>query len=135
MSDSYQAIYDAVRSRISNGDIGEAVLNAASRAFDISFFTARLQEQMYATAQEMQRPSAIFRPKLSIDGTSWCALLGADLETGLCAFGDTPSEAMTAFDQAYWKEHTPAAQRQINAIKREEAEQERQDNSQFGVGA
>ncbi len=111
MCDSYQAIYDAVRSRISNGDIGHAVREAATRAFDISLFMARLQEQMYATAEEMRRPSVLFRPALFIEGSQWCALLGADLATGVAGFGDTPDDAMTAFDQAFWKEQTPAAQR------------------------
>ena len=36
MADSYQAIYDAVRSRIFGGNIGEVVREVAFRAFDIS---------------------------------------------------------------------------------------------------
>ena len=35
MSDSYQAIYDAVRSRISGGNISDAVDRAAREAFDM----------------------------------------------------------------------------------------------------
>lgn len=35
MSDSYQAIYDAVRSKISGGDIGSVVHDVLFSAFDM----------------------------------------------------------------------------------------------------
>lgn len=107
--DSYQAIYDAVRSRISNGDIGRAIENVARESFDISMMRAVLQQEFVAAAFEMQRPSAIYRPELSADGSKWCALYGADLMQGVAGFGDTPAEAMAAFDQAWLKERTPRA--------------------------
>ena len=124
MSDSYQAIYDAVRSRISGGNVGEIVAEACRQAFDISWMKASLQQDFSIAASEMARPSVVFKPKLSIDGDMWCALLGENLVEGLAAFGETPAAAMTAFDQAFYKEKTPAA-----------AKQERIDNGQFGVGA
>lgn len=124
MSDSYQAIYDAVRSRISNGNIGEVVAEAARQAFDISWMKAQLQQDFSIAAAEMARPSVLYKPTLSIDGDMWCALLGENFVEGLAAFGATPAEAMSAFDQAFWKEKTPAAKKQ-----------EASDNGQFGVGA
>ena len=135
MTDSYQAIYDAVRSRISGGNVGDVVERAAREAFDISHFVARLQEQMYCVADHMQRPSVLFRPLLSADGTKWCALYGENLQEGVAGFGDTPDEAMRDFDQAWWKERTPVAARQIKAIQDEERREEAAANGQFGVGA
>lgn len=29
-----------------------------------------------------------------VDGDSWCALIGNDIQEGLCGFGDTPAEAL-----------------------------------------
>ena len=109
MSDSYQAIYDAVRSRISGGNVGDAVERAARDAFDMGMTRQILQEQFCATAMEMARPSVLFNPTLSADGDMWCALLGENLQEGVAGFGKTPAEAMTAFDQAFCNEKTPTA--------------------------
>lgn len=109
MTDSYQAIYDAVRSRISGGNIGEAVRDAAARGLDASHTIAILRQEFSLAAYEMQRPSAIYRPSLAPDGSKWCALYGANLMEGVAGFGDTPAEAMAAFDAAWLKERTPAA--------------------------
>jgi hypothetical protein len=59
----------------------------------------------------MTRPSVLYRPALMADGTKWCALLGPDLQLGVAGFGDTPSEAMDAFDAAFRSQHTPDAVR------------------------
>jgi hypothetical protein len=122
--DSYQAIYDAVRSKISGGNVGEIVADACREAFDISHMRAILQEQFCASAMEMARPCVLFKPALLQDGDMWCVLLGENLQEGIAGFGATVAEAMTNFDQAFYKERTPSAIRQA-----------RIDNSQFGVGA
>jgi hypothetical protein len=121
-SDDYQAVYDAVRSRIPSVDIGGVVSEAAHRAFDISFTRQILQESFAAAAFAMEnaayehkRPSAVFRPTLSADGDMWCALLGDDLQIGIAGFGKTPAEAMTAFDLAFLNESTPDAIRLARA--------------------
>jgi hypothetical protein len=44
------------------------------------------------------RPSVIYRPKLYKDGDQWCVLYGEDIQSGVCGFGDTPSQAMFEFD-------------------------------------
>lgn len=54
-------------------------------------------------------PHVLYRPDLQPDGTKWCALLGADLMTGVAGFGDTPEQAMAAFDEAWRTQKTPAA--------------------------
>lgn len=108
MSDSYQAIYDAVRSRISNGDIGDAVSRAASSAFDISHVTPLaqqaigiLQNEWQTSAEEARRPSVLFRPAVFLDGNMYCALYGENLMEGVAGFGDTPDKACRAFDLAW----------------------------------
>lgn len=102
--DSYQPIYDAVRNRISGGNIGEVVRDVAWQQFDISHMKALLPQDFLIAAQEMARPAAIFHPILSRDGNQWCFLLGANLQEGVAGFGNTPHAAAAAFDQAFWKE-------------------------------
>ena len=50
-------------------------------------------------ASRYERPSAIFRPALSIDGNMWCALYGANLQDGVAGFGKSPADAMWDFDR------------------------------------
>ena len=129
MSDSYDAIYQAVRSKISGGDIGSVVERVAYEAFDISHMKAILQQEFCIAAGEMVRPSVVFKPTLSADGDMWCALLGENLQIGVAGFGKTPAEAMTNFDMAFYKERTP------KAYQLEQRREEAAANGQFGVGA
>lgn len=99
MSDSYQAIYNAARQQIGHVDADRAL----REAFDISFQKEHLQQEIYAVSHEMQRPSVIYRPSIYIDGNQWCALYGENLQDGVAGFGDSPADAMYAFDQA-WNE-------------------------------
>lgn len=46
-----------------------------------------------------EKPSAIYRPELSMDGNQWCALYGKNLHHGIAGFGDTPELAMEDFDK------------------------------------
>lgn len=105
MNDSYQAIYDAVRSRISNGDVGKEVHDVAWQHFDISHAVAMIRDHISSkistVAAEMVRPSVLFKPKLYIDGNMWCALLGDDLQSGIAAFATSPDETMRNFDAAF----------------------------------
>jgi len=103
VSDSYQPIYDAVCRQIHNGNIGQAVENAVGRP-DIEFHFRMMSEEFRAN---VGRPSVLFRPALSRDGNQWCALYGASLIEGVAGFGDTPSQAMFAFDQAWFNETVP----------------------------
>ena len=96
--ESYQAIYDAVRSRISGGDIGSAV-EAAIRGENLSHYAAMALEHSREVSAEQCRPSVLFKPAVSIDGTQWCALYGDDLQCGVAGFGDSPAEAMLDFDR------------------------------------
>ena len=107
MSDSYQAIFDAVRSRINGGNVSEAVESAVRECFGMAHHVMQgVADECASAAYEQQRPSAIFRPTLSIDGNQWCALYGSDLQSGVAGFGDSPALAMQAFDKA-WKATLP----------------------------
>lgn len=97
MSDSYQAIYDAVRSRISNGDIGSAV-ESAVRDANLSHYVSMVAESYRIAASEQERPFVLLKPAMFIDGDKWCALYGEDLQNGVAGFGDTPHEAAHQFD-------------------------------------
>jgi hypothetical protein len=106
MSDAYQAAFDAVRSRMSNVDVGGAI-ESAMRDMNIPHYFEMAghsaQSAAAAIQEESTRPSVLFRPKLSIDGNQWCALLGEDLQSGCAGFGDTPSAAMLDFDKNWLK--------------------------------
>jgi hypothetical protein len=134
MSDAYQPIYDAVRSKIHNGDVGFAIQQAVRDA-NLSHYAEMAYRSVHESFSQYERPSVMFRPTLSADGTKWCALYGEDLQSGVAGFGDTPDKAMQDFDRAWWNEATPEATRLARKIAEEEAEEERRNNGQFGVGA
>lgn len=68
-----------------------------------AYASAKFVEAVTQTAFDINvaytRPSAVFRPTLSIDGNQYCALFGADLHSGVAGFGDTPEAAMADFDK------------------------------------
>lgn len=101
MSDSYQAIYDAARSKIRNGDVGQAVSEVARQMLDISHVTPLAIEAIGIIRYEMTRPSVLFRPRISLDGNKWCALYGENLQEGVAGFGNSPEAACCEFDNAW----------------------------------
>ena len=52
-------------------------------------------------ARRLNTPSSLYRPELFQDGNAWCALLGRDIAVGVTGWGDSPAEAMAAFDVAW----------------------------------
>ena len=96
--DTYQPIYDAVRSRISSFD-SQALYETISRQFDISHAIEMVRNDFQSVAWEHSRPSVLFKPSLKIDGDQWCAWYGKDIQYGVAGFGNTPAEAMTDFDK------------------------------------
>jgi len=104
MTDTYQAVYDAVRSKIGSCDISEVVRSAIREAFDISFSIEYVKSDLYQAIAEYKRPSAVYRPSLSMDGNQWCVLYGENLQEGVAGFGDTPEKAMQSFDLAWINE-------------------------------
>ena len=97
MNDNYQAVYDAVRSRITGVNLSEA----ARSAMDFSFAQEQISSAAIAVSSELIRPSVMYHPKIFIDGNQWCALYGENLQDGVAGFGDSPDLAMRAFDNAW----------------------------------
>lgn len=108
MSDAYQAIYDATRSRISGGNISDAV-EAAMRNANIGECAYMIQQSAQQAISFYESPSAIYRPALSIDGNKWCALYGDNLQDGVAGFGDSPALAMSDFDKQWYSKIKGAA--------------------------
>ena len=108
MSDHYQAVYDAVRSRISGCNV-EQTVKAAIPTLD----TWSIQQAFVNAAQDIAiantRPSIVLKAGLSLDGNQWCALYGENLQEGLAGFGDTPEKAMLDFDRNYYHQPAPPA--------------------------
>lgn len=49
-------------------------------------------------------PAATYKPRVFMDGNKWCALYGDNIQEGVAAFGDTPQQAMDAFDRVWTTE-------------------------------
>lgn len=109
--ETYQPIYDAVRSRLCNADIGAAI-ETAMREANVGHYAMQAAESIRQAASEYERPSVMMRPKLAPDGNAWIALYGEDLQEGVAGCGDSPAEAMRAFDNAWYaKANIPNHQR------------------------
>jgi hypothetical protein len=67
----------------------------------ICFAADQAKNAIQQAAFEMMRPCVVWRPRLSIDGNMWCALLGDNLQDGVAGFGNSPAAAMWAFDEAW----------------------------------
>ena len=99
MSD-YQAIYDAVRSRIANGDVGQAV-EQVLRELNLSWHAERIEARIMDAVAEYDRPSTVYKPKLMVDGNQWMALFGDNIQEGVCGWGNSPAEAYVDFDREW----------------------------------
>lgn len=92
--DSYQAIYDAVSRKVAYCDTNQIM----REALDFSVVRAHMDEAV----NEQYRPSVLYRPKIMLDGNKWIALYGDNIQDGVCGCGDSPDEAMRAFDSAWY---------------------------------
>ena len=77
------------------------IASSVARAAEMS------QEFVQEAAAQYARPSAVYRPALSIDGDQWCALYGENLQDGVAGFGTSPADAMWDFDKAWVCRKTP----------------------------
>lgn len=88
----------------------DAVAHNALLAADAVRHSALLaRERISQAAQEYERPCVVYRPRIFIDGDAWCALLGSNIQDGVCGFGASPAAAMRAFDEAWHKPLTVPA--------------------------
>ena len=72
---------------------------------------AAMQEMERYCAAHPQGPAATRRPRLSIRGRTFVALLGPANEEGIAGFGDNVQAALRAFDVQYSRSLTPPADR------------------------
>ena len=73
----------------------------------VAHWAEMARESIREAACENARPSAVFKPRLSIDGNQWCALYGENLQEGVAGFGASPEDAMWDFDRM-WRAKLPA---------------------------
>jgi len=75
--------------------------------YESAYASGKFVEIVNQVAEDIRvsytRPAVTFRPALSIDGNQYCALFGADLQSGVAGFGDTPEKAMQDFDRNWFK--------------------------------
>ncbi len=63
------------------------------------------QHAMFAiqdAASEYAVASAVYRPKIYMDGNEWCAIYGDDITCGVCGFGATPALAVSDFNDRWY---------------------------------
>ncbi len=72
---------------------------------------AAMKEMELYCATHPRSPAAVRRPRLSIRGRTFVALLGPAIEEGIAGFGDSVQAALRAFDAQYSRSLTPPADR------------------------
>src|SRR5437762_5612977 len=72
---------------------------------------AAMKEMELYCATHPRSPAAVRRPRLSIRGRTFVALLGPAIEEGIAGFGDSVQAAVRAFDAQYSRSLTPPADR------------------------
>lgn len=60
-----------------------------------------IRHRMEAAICDYQAPHVMMRPKVFLDGDSWCALYGENIQEGVCGFGDTPADAVNDFNNCW----------------------------------
>lgn len=98
--DTYQPIYDAVRSKIIGGDVDSAI-ETAIRDMNLPHYAEQVGAAYQESAAEQLRPCVIFKPKVYVDGDMWCSLYGENIQDGVAGFGKSPSDAMLDFDKSW----------------------------------
>ena len=76
---------------------------------DMSSEWCRTVEQFKRVAETMQQFVIVqmLKPRIFVDGGRWCVLYGDNLQEGIIGFGDTPIDAVIAFNNA-WNEKISA---------------------------
>jgi hypothetical protein len=69
----------------------------------LDVYVLQITQSVQDVASEYNRPSAVFRPYLGLDGDMWCALYGENLAVGVAGFVASPEAAMRAFDEEWVK--------------------------------
>ena len=70
---------------------------------------AAMEEMEHYCTAHPGSPAAVRRPRLSIRGRTFVALLGPAIEEGIAGFGDSVQAALRAFDAQYSRALKPPA--------------------------
>lgn len=73
---------------------------------DSGWLAGMIQRGVDAVTTEQLRmasPAYTLKPALAVDGNQWCALLGKDLQEGICGFGKSPADAYEDFNRSWYK--------------------------------
>jgi hypothetical protein len=97
MVDTYQAVYDAVRSRIGSFD-GSLLVDEIARQFDFSYARAQMVQSFEVALYEWQRPCVLFKPQLRVKTKDGMNVWSAYYNNVFLGVGDTPEKAMESFD-------------------------------------
>ena len=79
---------------------------AAQRKAD----AARLAQ---STKLKRNRPFMLLHPRMFPDGNAWCAMLGENIQDGVCGFGETPAKASVEFDMQWLNARAGPTHKQI----------------------
>ena len=76
-----------------------------SPEYIIERFVPTLDKWEIATAMVMEEGALVHsllnQPRIFQDGDQWCALLGENIQEGICGFGYTPEAAYAEFAKAW----------------------------------
>lgn len=100
---NFDAVYQATLNCL-RGDYMGVFERAVRDAHSVEWW--RVQHEFSNAAIAMQETHVLMRPKLFMDGSSWCALYGENLMEGVAGFGKSPAEAMADFDRNWNKKIT-----------------------------
>jgi hypothetical protein len=70
-------------------------------ASSVAHWSEMAKAAIDSAAAQYERPSVMFKPRLSVDGNQWCAMYGDNLQDGVAGFGDSPANAMWDFDRNF----------------------------------
>lgn len=86
---------------LSNQAEQQILAEVSGTACVLSGMPGTFSEVLYAIQDSLTAPRILMKPTLSPDGDMWCAMYGEDPVQGVVGFGETPAQAMAAFDEEW----------------------------------
>lgn len=62
----------------------------------------------FEAAERRRTWAAVLGARIFPDGNQWCCLYGGNLQDGVAGFGDSPIDAIQAFEAAMYEKHPRA---------------------------
>lgn len=95
--DTYQAVYDAVRSKMGYID-PERIVHAVADKFDFSYARQQMVQSFEIALSEWTRPCVLFKPQLRVKIKDSMNVWSVYYNNVLMGVGDTAEKAMESFD-------------------------------------